>query len=68
MFRLILLSTAIVIAAALYAAGVANAATFCSQGRSAGTERDCSFTTLKECRASVRAKGGGHCYRMRAKQ
>jgi hypothetical protein len=27
---------------------------------------DCSFSTLDACRARVRHRGGGHCYRLHA--
>jgi hypothetical protein len=44
----------------------ANAAKFCAQlrGTTATGHPDCSFSTLDACRARVRARGGGHCYRM----
>jgi len=42
-----------------------NAATFCAQHVGAHPKRDCSFSTLDECRASIRAQGGGRCYRKR---
>ena len=49
----------------LYPAGSANAANFCAQLRGAKAEGhpDCSFSTLDKCRARVRHRGGGHCYR-----
>jgi hypothetical protein len=65
MLRFITLATILGMAAVLYDQGPVNAATFCAQHVGATPERDCSFSTLKECRASIRAKGGGHCYRMR---
>jgi hypothetical protein len=66
MLRFITLATILgITAAVLYGQGPVNAATFCAQHVGATPERDCSFSTLKECRASIRAKGGGHCYRMR---
>lgn len=65
MFRLVILSTTIIVAAALYAPGAANAAAYCAQLRSAGAAKpECAFATLQECRASVKAKGGGHCYKL----
>jgi hypothetical protein len=44
----------------------ANAAKFCMQlrGATAAGEPDCSFSTLDACRARVRHRGGGHCYRL----
>ena len=38
---------------------------YCAQLRGAAGEKpDCTFKTLHECRASLKAKGGGHCYRL----
>ena len=50
----------------LYPQGPANAAKFCAQlrGTTAAGHPDCAFSTLDACRARVRARGGGHCYRM----
>jgi hypothetical protein len=44
----------------------ANAAKFCAQLRGATTagQPDCSFSTLGACRARVRHRGGGHCYKL----
>ena len=49
----------------LYPQGSANAARYCAQLRGATAEGhpDCSFSTLDKCRARVRHRGGGHCYR-----
>src|SRR5215813_3608217 len=49
----------------LYPQGSANAATYCAQlrGAKAAGHPDCSFSTLDKCRARVRHRGGGHCYR-----
>ena len=46
--------------------GSANAAKFCAQlrGSTATGHPDCSFSTLEACRARVRHKGGGHCYKL----
>jgi hypothetical protein len=51
----------------LYPQGPANAAKFCAElrGATASGHPDCSFSTLKACRASIRQGGGGHCYKMR---
>ena len=45
--------------------GSANAAKFCAQlrGSTAAGHPDCSFSTLEACRARVKHRGGGHCYR-----
>lgn len=50
--------------------GSANAVTYCAhyiggpERLGAGTPRSqCEFATLKNCRASVRERGGGTCYR-----
>ena len=44
----------------------ANAAKYCAQlrGGTAIGNPDCSFSTLDACRARVRHRGGGHCYRL----
>ncbi|MCP3461967.1 MULTISPECIES: hypothetical protein [unclassified Bradyrhizobium] len=44
----------------------ANAATFCAQlrGAKAAGQPDCSFSTLDTCRARVKHRGGGHCYKL----
>jgi hypothetical protein len=44
----------------------ANAAKFCAQlrGSTAAGQPDCSFSTLDACRARVRHRGGGHCYKL----
>ncbi len=50
----------------VYPQGSANAAKYCAQLRGA-TETghpDCSFSTLHACRAHVKHKGGGHCYKL----
>jgi len=46
----------------------ANAAKFCARlvGSTAAGHPDCSFSTLDACRARVRHRGGGHCYRLHA--
>ena len=49
----------------LYPQGSANAAKYYAQlrGATAAGHPDCSFSTLDKCRARVRHRGGGHCYR-----
>ena len=38
---------------------------YCAQLRSAAGEKpECTFKTLSECRASLKTKGGGHCYKL----
>jgi hypothetical protein len=51
----------------LYPQGPANAAKFCAQlrGATATGHPDCSFSTLEACRARVKHRGGGHCYKLR---
>jgi hypothetical protein len=50
--------------------GAANAATYCAKyvgGQErvgSGARSQCEFSTLTECRASVRDRGGGTCYKM----
>jgi hypothetical protein len=63
MFRFAIVAAILVMAAVISTQRPANAATFCAQHVGASPERDCSFTTLKDCRAAIRAKGGGRCYR-----
>ena len=50
----------------LYPRDSANAAKFCMQlrGSTAAGEPDCSFSTLDACRARVRHRSGGHCYKL----
>lgn len=62
--------TALGIGVLLCSVGSANAKTYCAH-YIGGTERmdpsaprsQCVFKTLTECRASVRERGGGTCYR-----
>jgi len=65
MFRPIMIAAALGIF--LGTLGAANAATYCASyvgGPERETSRSqCHFSSLAECRASVRARGGGHCYR-----
>jgi hypothetical protein len=51
----------------LYPLGAANATApkYCGQERgAAAASPDCSFHSLKACRAGMKVKGGGHCYKM----
>ena len=50
----------------LYPQDSAHAAKFCAQlrGATAAGRPDCSFSTLEACRARVRHRGGGHCFKM----
>jgi len=51
----------------LYPHESANAAgVFCAQlrGAKASGQPDCSFSSLDACRARVRHRGGGHCYKL----
>ncbi len=53
-----------IISTALVLGSRPTAANYCAQPRgSAGAHAECMFNTLHECRASLKAKGGGHCYR-----
>lgn len=51
---------------ALCPQGPADAASFCAQlrGSKAAGQPDCSFSTLDACRARVKHRGGGHCYKL----
>ena len=68
MIRLIATMMLLSIGFVLYPQGSANAAKYCAElrGATATGHPDCSFSTHKECRAHVRAGGGGHCYKLRA--
>ena len=63
MFRPI--TVAAVLSIALGAIGAANAATYCASyvgGPERATSRSqCTYSSLADCRAGVRARGGGHC-------
>src|SRR5262249_59043844 len=50
----------------LYPQDSADAAKFCMQlrGTTAAGHVDCSFSTLDACRARVRHRGGGHCFKL----
>jgi hypothetical protein len=69
MFHARTTATALGLSAILGIIGSANAATYCAH-YIGGPERVapdaprsvCEFRTLKECRASVRERGGGTCY------
>jgi len=65
MFRPIIMAAALGIV--LGTIGAANAATYCASyvgGPERATSRSvCHFASLADCRASVRERGGGHCYR-----
>jgi len=71
MFHLKRIATAMAMGVVLLVMGPANATTYCahfvggSERMGAGTSRSqCKFPSLQECRASVRERGGGTCYRM----
>ena len=59
---MMLLSTSFV----LYSGSAAHAAKFCAEpvGATPSGHPDCSFSSLKSCRAHVRHHGGGHCYKL----
>jgi hypothetical protein len=65
MFRSITIATALGII--LCSIGSADAALYCASyvggPEKAHGRSNCVFATLHECRASVRNRGGGHCYR-----
>jgi hypothetical protein len=67
MVRLIATVILLSISFVLYPQGFANAAKFCAELRGATPtgHPDCSFASLHECRAHVKAGGGGHCYKLR---
>ena len=62
------ISMAAVLAVILGGLASADAATYCASyvggKEKAGARSQCVFATRDACRASVRHRGGGHCYRM----
>jgi hypothetical protein len=66
LIAMMLLSTGFV----LWPQHPANAAKFCMQlrGATSAGQPDCSFSTLDACRARVKHRGGGHCYKLAAGQ
>ena len=70
MIRPTLMAAILGVGATLCSFGSVNAATYCAH-YIGGPERvapgaprsECKFATLKECRASVRERGGGTCYK-----
>jgi len=66
--RLVLAATMALLSIGLvfYPQDHADAAKFCAQLRGATVQGhpDCSFSTLEACRARVRHRGGGHCYKL----
>jgi hypothetical protein len=69
MFRWVTIVTVLWISVIICATGSSNAATYCAkyvggaERVASGARSQCEFATLKECRASVRARGGGSCYK-----
>ena len=68
MFRSIALATALGLL--LSSVDAADAATYCASfvggKEKAGARSKCAFATLDACRANVKARGGGHCYKKTA--
>jgi hypothetical protein len=69
MFRSLAIVSALGIGVVIGTMDLASAATYCAK-YVGGTERvtsgarsQCNFSTLKACRASLRARGGGSCYK-----
>jgi hypothetical protein len=66
MFRLLTMAAAL--GFVLCSVTSADAATYCASfvggKEKAGARSQCVFATLNACRASVRHRGGGHCYKM----
>jgi hypothetical protein len=66
MFRPIVIATVLGMAVFLCTLGSANAAKYCArylgghERMTSGAHAHCIFATLEACRASVRARGGGH--------
>jgi len=47
----------------LYPQGSASADTYCAKPVGANAAPDCSFSNINDCRASLKATGGGRCYK-----
>ena len=47
----------------VYPQSSANAADYCAKAVGATAAPDCSFSTMEDCRASLKAKGGWRCYK-----
>jgi hypothetical protein len=64
------ITMATVLGLIFFSVGTANAATYCAkyvggpERVGSGARSQCEFSTLAECRASVRDRGGGTCYKM----
>jgi len=69
MFRWITVTTVLCVSAIIGTIGSGNAATYCAkyvggpERIASGARIQCEFSTLKDCRASVRERGGGSCYK-----
>jgi hypothetical protein len=69
MFRSLAIVTALGIGLAISTTDFANAATYCAKyvgGKervTSGARSQCNFSSLQACRASVRNRGGGSCYK-----
>ena len=62
------ITMAAALAVTLVGMASADAATYCASytggPEKAGARSQCVFASLNACRASVRHRGGGHCYMM----
>ena len=60
------ITMAAALAVMLGGTGSADAATYCASyvggKEKAGARSQCVFASMSACRASVRQRGGGHCY------
>ena len=69
MSRLLVMASGLALCALFGLSGTARAATYCAKyvgGHErvhSGARSQCNFSSLDKCRASVRARGGGTCYR-----
>lgn len=65
MFRALTIATALGVI--IGSSGAADAAKYCASfvggPEKAGARSVCHFANLHACRAMVRSRGGGHCYR-----
>ena len=69
MFRTMTLSAILGSALLIGTTSLASAATYCAkyvggaERMHSGARSQCNFSALHACRASVRARGGGSCYK-----
>ena len=69
MLRPLMIATVLAIGALLTINSAEAATSYCAryvggkERMTSGAHAHCGFTSLKACRASLRERGGGHCYK-----